>query len=435
MFDQRELLLMTHSRTCRFCSAELNERVLDLGVSPLCQKHVTPARYYEAECFYPLQVWICTSCWLMQLEEMTARDDIFDEAYGYFSSYSDSWLAHAREYVAQVTERFGLDSSDLVVEIASNDGYLLRWFDEKGIPVLGVEPSANVAHAAMNLGIPTEIRFFGRDTAHELLGLHGRPKLMVGNNVLAHVPDINDFVAGIKVLLAPDGVVTMEFPHLQQLIDQNQFDTIYHEHFSYLSFFTVQKIFSSHGLELFDVEELSTHGGSIRIFGRHAGYEALPVMPRVKALLQREFDLGMQTLAYYRDFQDRVISAKSALIEFLLEAKKSGKRVVGYGAPGKGNTLLNYCGIKTDLIEYTVDRSHHKQGNYLPGSRLPVFEPQRIALDKPDYVLILPWNLKKEIAEQMDYIADWGGQFVVPIPTTGVFSPKRQFVIENDDVR
>ncbi len=401
---------------CRFCSEPLEVSVADLGMSPLCQKHVKPSEKQEMERFYPLHAYICTNCWLMQLEEFATPNEIFAEDYAYFSSYSESWLEHAKTYSEVIIDRFGVNSHKLVVEIASNDGYLLQWFQKKGIPVLGVEPSGNVANAARNKGIPTESIFYGRQTALELSMRFGHADLLIGNNVLAHVPDINDFVGGMKIMLKQGGIITMEFPHLQKLIEENQFDTIYHEHFSYLSFSAVDRIFKYHGLTLFDVDELSTHGGSIRIYARHSEDTGFPICSKANELLKRERDLGMETLDYYSDFEEKVKETKRKLLLFLINEKRAGKSIVGYGAPGKGNTLLNYCGIRTDFIDYTVDRSPYKQGNYLPGSRIPIYAPERIRETKPDFVLILPWNLKAEIIGQMDYIREWGGQFVIPIP-------------------
>lgn len=406
---------------CRFCSNELKYSVVNLGMSPLCQKHVKPENANDMEKFYPLHAYVCDQCWLMQLEEFATPDEIFADDYAYFSSYSDSWLEHARKYTDLMVERFGLNADSQVVEIASNDGYLLQWFVEKNIPVLGVEPAANVAEVAREKGIRTEVRFFGTETAKNLAGQYGKANLLLGNNVLAHVPDINDFVGGMKAMLAEGGVITMEFPHLQRLIEENQFDTIYHEHFSYLSFVAVNRIFAHHGITLFDVEELPTHGGSLRIYGRHTEDTSKAVTDRAKELLQRELDLGFETLEYYAAFEEKVKETKRKLLTFLIEAKRAGKTVVGYGAPGKGNTLLNYCGIRTDFLDYTVDRSPHKQGNFLPGTHIPIYAPEKIRETKPDYVLILPWNLKKEISRQMAYISEWGGKFVIPIPETLVF--------------
>ena len=402
--------------TCRFCANELNHTVVDLGMSPLCQKHVKPEDTKKLEKFYPLHAYVCDKCWLMQLEEFASPEEIFDSEYAYFSSYSDSWLQHCKAYTDLMVNRFGLTNKSLAVELASNDGYLLQWFVEKGISVLGVEPTENTAKVAIKKGVRTEVRFFGRATATLLAKEYGKATLLLGNNVLAHVPDINDFVGGMKIMLGEEGVITMEFPHLQRLIEGNQFDTIYHEHFSYLSLVAVNRIFAHHGITLFDVEELPTHGGSIRIYGRHTHDESKPITDNLKNLLERERALGFETIEYYQAFAKKVKETKYKLLEFLIQAKKEGKTIVGYGAPGKGNTLLNYCGIRTDFIEYTVDRNPHKQGNFLPGSRIPIHHPDKIRETKPDYVLILPWNLKKEISQQMAFIADWGGQFVIPIP-------------------
>jgi SAM-dependent methyltransferase len=407
---------------CRFCGSEISQSVVNLGTSPLCQRHIKPEQAHEMEPFYPLHAHICTNCWLMQLDEFASPEEIFAEEYAYFSSYSDSWLRHAERYSDMMTDRFGFHRNSLVMEIASNDGYLLQWFVKKGIPVLGIEPAWNVAEAALEKGVRSEILFFGQNTALDIAAQYGHADLLIGNNVLAHVPDINDFVKGMKMLLASDGVITMEFPHLQRLIEENQFDTIYHEHFSYLSFTAVNRIFSHHGLQLFDVQELPTHGGSLRIFARHKEDASKPVSENVTALLNREQKLGMTTVEFYAAFEEKVKETKRKLLDFLIQVKREGKTVAGYGAPGKGNTLLNYCGIRTDFLDYTVDRSPHKQGNYLPGTRIPVFSPDKIRETRPDFVLILPWNLRKEIMEQMSYIREWGGQFVVPIPEVKVYA-------------
>ena len=373
------------------------------------------------EPFYPLHAYVCDKCFLVQLDEFVSPEVIFgDGAYAYFSSYSDSWLDHVRAYAKLVTERFGLGTHSRVVELASNDGYLLQWFVKQGIPVLGVEPAANTAKVAEERGIRTVVRFFGTETARDLAAQGMHADLLLGNNVLAHVPNLNDFVGGMKILLKPAGVITMEFPHLQRLMEENQFDTIYHEHFSYFSFVTVERVFAAHGLTLFDVEELPTHGGSLRIFARHAADATKPVSQRVASLRAREKALGYENVATYAGFGERVKETKRKLLTFLIEAKRAGKHVVGYGAPGKGNTLLNYCGIRTDFLDYTVDRSPHKQGRFLPGTRIPICHPGRIAETKPDYVVILPWNLKDEIADQMSHVRSWGGRFVVPIPEVTV---------------
>ena len=404
---------------CRFCAQQLKTTFVDLGMSPPCQTHVSPEQLHEAEAFYPLHAYVCDHCYLVQLQEFVSPQNIFSE-YAYFSSYSTSWVEHARRYVDMAIARFGLGSGSKVMEIASNDGYLLQHFVAASVPVLGIEPAANVAKVAVDKGIPTTVRFFGRETAAAIAAEHGRPNLLLGNNVLAHVPDLNDFVAGMKILLAPGGAITMEFPHLERLMAENQFDTIYHEHFSYFSFVSVEKIFAHHGLTMFDVEELPTHGGSLRIYARHAENEALPVGPRVHALRQRELNDGFLTLERYRGFGEQVKATKRKLLQFLIEARAAGKKVVGYGAPGKGNTLLNYCGIRTDFLDFTVDANPYKQGKYTPGTRIPILAPVAIREARPDYVLILPWNLKDEISAAAAYVREWGGRFVVPIPEVRV---------------
>lgn len=405
---------------CRFCGETLRHTFADLGTSPLCQRHVTPARFDHAEAIYPLHVYVCHACFLVQLPAYVAREEIFDAEYAYFSSYSDTMLKHAEAYVQMMTPRFGLDAGSRVVELASNDGYLLQYFKRAGVPVLGIEPTANTAAIAIGNGIPSLTKFFGRDTAREVRAGHGAANLILGNNVLAHVSDINDFVGGMKILLAEGGVVTMEFPQLLHLVEQNYWDTIYHEHFSYLSCTTVEKIFGHHGLVLFDVDEIGTHGGSIRIYARHAEDAGKAVHERVATMRERERRAGHFNLDYYRDYGERVKESKRAILEFLIGAKRAGKHIAAYGAPGKGNTLLNYCGIRTDLIDYTVDRSPHKQGNFLPGTRIPIHAPDKIRETKPDYLFLLPWNLKDEIVRQMADIRGWGGKFVVPIPTVQV---------------
>ena len=408
--------------TCRFCRAPLTRTFADLGTSPLCQEHVTPERFALGEVFYPLHARVCESCLLVQVDDVVPPDEIFGRGdYAYFSSYSESWLHHARVYCEAMQSRFGLGSQSRIVEIASNDGYLLQNFVSAGIPALGIEPASNCADAAREKGVETWVRFFGVETAEYVREEWGRADLLLGNNVLAHVPDLNDFVAGMKILLSEAGVITMEFPHLQRLAEQNQFDTIYHEHFSYLSFATVQRVFAAHGLTLFDVEELPTHGGSIRIYAQHAEYAARSIEASVAAMLQQESSAGMDTLVWYTRFGDQVAQTKRGILAFLIDAKARGRRVVGYGAPGKGNTLLNYCGIGTDMIDYTVDRSPHKQGNFLPGSRIPILAPEEIFKTQPDYLFILPWNLRAEIMDQMSGIREWGGQFVVPIPEIEVW--------------
>jgi SAM-dependent methyltransferase len=388
-------------------------------MTPISNAFLKADELNRMEPFYPLHAYVCGTCFLVQLEEFESPQKIFGDNYAYFSSYSDSWLDHARRYTEQMIGRFGFGPKSQVIEIASNDGYLLQYFKQKGVPVLGIEPAKNVAEAAVAKGIPTLTRFFGVKTARELVAQGTRADLLLGNNVLAHVPDLNDFVAGIKVILKPDGVITMEFPHLQHLIEENQFDTIYHEHFSYFSFLAAQRVFERHGLQIFDVEEIPTHGGSLRIYGRHAGQGSEPG-ERVKELVARERRLKFEDLETYRAFSSRVQETKRQLLEFLISVKRAGKKVVGYGAPAKGNTLLNYCGIRSDFLEFTVDRSPHKQNTFLPGTHIPVHAPERIDEVKPDYVLILPWNIKDEIVKQMAHIRSWGGKFVVPIPKVKV---------------
>ncbi len=404
---------------CRFCHEPLRETFVDLGLSPLCETYIEVTRLSAPESFYPLHCFVCEKCFLVQLPEHVGSSEIFEE-YAYFSSYSDSWLAHARTYVDQITERVGLSRQSSVVEIASNDGYLLQYFVAKGIPVLGIEPARNVAQVAIGKGIPTITSFFGRRLARELASGGKQADLLLGNNVLAHVPDINDFVAGLKLLLKPDGVITMEFPHLVRLVEETQFDTIYHEHFSYLSFTTVEQIFATHGLLIFDVEELPTHGGSLRIYAAHIDDASKSVSPNVAALRIREKEWGVTQLEPYRAFGIKVEATKHKILQFLMEEKAKGKSIAGYGAPGKGNTLLNYCGIRTDLLDYTVDRNPYKQGRYTPGTRIPIFPLERIRETKPDYLFLLPWNLKDEIIAQNSFIRDWGGRFVVPIPEVEV---------------
>ena len=406
--------------SCRFCHAPLSHTVVDLGMSPLCESFLSRAQLNQMEPFYPLHVYVCERCFLVQVEQYVAPDHIFTE-YAYFSSYSDSWLRHARSYVDMITARLSLGREHHVVELGSNDGYLLQYFVARGIPVLGVEPARNVADVALAKGVPTISRLFGRETARDLVADGRGADLIAGNNVLAQVPDINDFVAGIAILLKPDGVVTIEFPHLQRLMDENQFDTIYHEHFSYFSFSTAERIFAAHGLTLFDVEELPTHGGSLRIYARHAADGSRPVSERAQALRAREDAAGFNKLERYASFTEQVHETKRRLLDFLIDARREGKSVVGYGAPGKGNTLLNYCGIRTDFLDYTVDRNPYKHGKYTPGTHIPIHPPERIAETRPDFVLILPWNLKDEIMEQMAGIRAWGGRFVVPIPDVKVY--------------
>jgi len=406
-------------RGCLSCGAALHHTFVDLGMSPLCESYVPKERLDQVEAFYPLHVYVCDQCFLVQLEQYVSPEAIFTE-YAYFSSYADSWVEHMRRYADMITERLSLTRDSLVVEVASNDGYLLQHFVKKGIPVLGVEPAANVARVATSKGIPTLVRFFGEQTAREMVAGGLRADLICGANVLAQVPQPNDFVKGLQLLLKPGGVVTIEFPHLLRLMAENQFDTIYHEHFSYFSFLSAERIFAAQGLTVFDVEELPTHGGSLRLYARHAEETARPVTSRARELKRREIEAGVLRLETYARFGEQVRETKRRLLEFLIEVKRHGKTVVGYGAPGKGNTLLNYCGIRTDFIDFTVDRSPYKQGKFLPGTRIPIHHPDRIRETKPDYVLILPWNFKDEIVEQMAFIREWGGRFVVPIPEASI---------------
>lgn len=405
---------------CRFCSAPVSNVFVDLGSSPLANSYLTREQSWQPEPFYPLKAYVCERCFLVQLGVQQSPEHIFSD-YAYFSSFTDSWVEHAREYVGQIVERLALNAASTVIEIASNDGYLLQHFVERRIPVLGIEPAANVAASAVAKGIPTRIAFFGEELARQLVAEGTRADLIVANNVLAHVPALNDFVAGIALLLNQRGVATLEFPHLLRLMAESQFDTIYHEHFSYFSFTTVNAVFAAHGLTLFDVAELSTHGGSLRIFARHADDHTRPVTPAVSALLARETAAGLRSLATYAAFGEQVREIKRQLLQFLIDARRRGQAVVGYGAPAKGNTLLNYCGVRTDFLDFTVDRSPHKQGLFLPGTHLPVYAPEAIVETKPAYVLILPWNVKEEVMQQMAHIRAWGGQFVVPIPAVKVY--------------
>lgn len=405
---------------CRFCGAPLTRNFVDLGMSPLCESYVSADKVNGMEAFYPLHVYVCEQCYLVQLEAYVSPEDIFTE-YAYFSSYADTWLKHAKTYTDHMVERFGLNQHSHVVEIASNDGYLLQYFVEKKIPCLGVEPAANVAKVAIEKGVPTLVEFFGVECAKRMAARGEQADLIAGNNVLAQVPDLNDFVAGMKILLKPGGVITIEFPHLMRLAAENQFDTIYHEHFSYFSFITSEKIFSAHGLTLFDVEELPTHGGSLRIYARHTEDETKAISERVLELRAREQAAGLDTMAYYAAFEEQVKETKRKLLDFLIRARREGKTIAGYGAPGKGNTMLNYCGVRTDFVDYTVDRNPYKQGKFLPGTHIPIFAPEKIRETKPDYVLILPWNFKEEIMAQNAFIREWGGKFVVPIPEVKVY--------------
>jgi SAM-dependent methyltransferase len=406
---------------CRLCGDPLRRTFVDLGMSPLCESYLSVEKLNQMEPFYPLHVFVCEQCYLVQLLEYVAPEDIFTD-YAYFSSYSDSWLQHAKEYVDMVTDRLNLGSESLVVELASNDGYLLQYFVQKSIPVLGIDPAANVAQTAIQKGVPTLVRFFGEKTAREIVAEGRQADLLLGNNVLAHVPALNDFVGGMKILLKPGGVITMEFPHLLRLMEENQFDTIYHEHFTYFSFLTAERTFARHGLTVFDVEEIPTHGGSLRVYARHAEDSIKRISSQVIALRTKEEKLGFGRLETYEAFGGQVMETKRKLLEFLITARRNGKSIAGYGAPGKGNTLLNYCGIRTDFIDYTVDRNPYKHGKFLPGTHIPIFPPERIRETRPDYILILPWNLKEEIVAQLAYVREWGGKIVVPIPEAEVIS-------------
>jgi len=407
-------------KPCRFCGANLRQTFVDLGMSPLCQTCPTPADLNRGEVYYPLKVYVCEQCFLVQLDQFESPENIFSE-YAYFSSYSDSWLNHAKAYCDKMITRLGLNEQSFVVEVASNDGYLLQYFVERKIPVLGIEPAANVAKAAVEKGVPTLTKFFGAELARELAAEGRCADLIIGNNVLAQVPQLNDFVEGLKILLKPEGLLTLEFPHLQRLIERNEFDTIYHEHFSYFSLITTVRILEAHGLKVFDVDELTTHGGSLRVFASRAENQTRAIQTSVGRVIAEEERAGLASAGGYENFSRQVKQTKSALVEFLLAAARDGKKVAGYGAPGKSATLLHYCGIGKDWIEYTVDRSPYKQGRFLPGSRIPIYHPDRIRETQPDYVVILPWNLKDEIMEQMQFIREWGGRFVVPIPEVAIY--------------
>jgi SAM-dependent methyltransferase len=400
---------------CRFCGAVLQHTFVDLGMSPLCESFVSQDQLNQMEAFYPLHVYVCDQCFLVQLEEYVSPEHIFSE-YAYFSSYSDTMLKHAETYTNKMIQKFELNRDSRVVEVASNDGYLLQYFVQKGIPALGIEPAGNVARAAMEKGVPTIVDFFGSRMAQKLADEGKQADLIIGNNVLAQVPELNDFVDGMKRLLKQRGLITIEFPHLIHLVEENQFDTIYHEHFSYFSFTSAEKIFAAHGLTLFDVEEISMHGGSLRIYARHTEDHSKSISEQVVAMKKREQEAGLLSLEYYRFFEDKVKETKRKLLEFLIRAKRDGKTIAGYGAPGKGNTLLNYCGIRTDFVDYVVDRNPYKHGRFLPGTHIPIFPPDKLRETQPDIIMILPWNLKDEIMDQISYIREWGGRFLVPIP-------------------
>ncbi|MGA2071892.1 MAG: class I SAM-dependent methyltransferase [Terriglobia bacterium] len=403
------------ARTCRFCGAGLERTFVDLGMSPLCETYPSVDDLDRGEVYYPLHAYLCDRCFLVQLGEYQTPENIFSN-YPYFSSYSDSWLKHAEKYCAKMMAELNLSAQSFVVEVASNDGYLLQYFVQQQVPVLGIEPAANVARVAVEKGVPTLVEFFGTRLATQLASEGRRADVVAGNNVLAQVPDLNDFVAGLRILLKPDGVVTLEFPHLLQLIERNEFDTIYHEHFSYFSMLTTARILEAHGLRVIDVEELATHGGSLRVYACRSESQKYDVKQSVSDLIAEEEKAGLASPEGYNEFARKVKETKLALVDFLITAARQGKSVAGYGAPGKSATLLHYCGIGKDLIQFTVDRSPYKQGRFLPGSRIPISHPDRIREAKPDYLIILPWNLKDEIMGQMEFIRDWGGRFVVPIP-------------------
>lgn len=407
---------------CRFCGETLTQEFIDMVNAPPSNAFLTKEQLVEPEVFYPFRLYVCDSCFLVQIDEYKKSSDIFDSKYVYFSSYSRTWLAHAKQYAIKMIEKYGYNQNSRIIEIASNDGYLLQYFNERGIPAIGIDPAEGTAIEARKKGIETIVDFFGRRLAKSLADQGKKADLLIGNNVLAHVPDLNDFVAGLKIILKPAGIITMEFPHLMQIVDNCQFDTIYHEHFSYLSFMTVRSIFNHHGLEIFDVEEIQTHGGSLRIFARHADDTARTISENVNTLLEKEIVKGLNAKAYYRDFQEKADRIKYDLLAFLIEQKKNGRKTVAYGAAAKGNTLLNYCGIKKDLIAFVADASPYKQGKYLPGSHIPVLNEEAIKNSKPDFVLILPWNIKEEIMSQIDYIRAWEGKFIVPIPHVAVIS-------------
>ncbi len=406
---------------CRFCNAEISHLFVDLGMSPLANSFLSSDALNKMEPFYPLCTFVCKECLLVQLEEFESPEHIFSN-YAYFSSYSQTWLKHIEVFVDMTITKFRLNHNSRVVEIASNDGYLLQHFKKKNIPILGIEPADNVAKVAIEKGIPTIINFFGSDTAKELVSSDKQADLLIAVNVMPHVPNLNDFIDGMKILTKPNGIIAVQFSaYVLQLIQQNEFDTIYHEHFSYFSLLSLQKIFASHGLVIFDVEELSIHGGSLRIYARHAENNTFPVSQNTNNILQKEKTLGLDRMSTYTNFQRQVNTAKLNIWNFFINAKKSGKKIVCYGAPAKGNTLLNYCGIGHDIIDYTVDISPHKQGKYLPGTHIPIMTPEKVSQSKPDYLVILAWNLKEEIMNQMSHIRDWGGKFVVLIPEVKIY--------------
>ncbi|HXT89548.1 MAG TPA: class I SAM-dependent methyltransferase [Trebonia sp.] len=411
---------MSSKHQCRLCGAELTRTFVDLGMSPLCESYIPEEALDEAESFYPLHVRLCEACLLVQLPAYVSGESIFSD-YAYFSSYSDSWVAHAKRYADAMTERLKLNPESLVTEVASNDGYLLQHFQAAGVPVLGVEPAANVAEAARARGIRTEVRFLGAESGLQIAQRYGRADLVAGNNVFAHVPGIHGFAAGLRALVKDEGTVTLEFPHLLRLIERRQYDTIYHEHFSYLSLLTSTRALATAGLRVVDVEELGTHGGSLRVYARPEENGDEPT-ERVKAVLTAEESAGLHTVAGHEGFAPAVLKIKSDLLGFLLTAAREGRSVAGYGAPGKGNTLLNHCGIRSDLLSYTVDRSPFKQGKFLPGTHISIYSPERLAQTKPDYILVLPWNLRDEISQQLSYVGSWGGKLVFPIPELEIVS-------------
>ncbi|MGD0123939.1 MAG: class I SAM-dependent methyltransferase [Terriglobia bacterium] len=408
------------AKSCRFCGAELKLTFVDLGMSPLCETYPSTHDFERGEVYYPLHVQLCERCLLVQLGEYQSRENIFTE-YPYFSSYSDSWLQHAQSYCDKMVAELGLTQQSFVIEVASNDGYLLQNFVRRQVPVLGIEPAANVAKVAVEKGVPTLVEFFGERAAKDLAAGGRTADLVAGNNVLAQVPDLNDFVEGLRVILKPEGVLTLEFPHLLRLIERNEFDTIYHEHFSYFSLLTTQRILEAHGLKVFHVEELSTHGGSLRVYACRAESLKHEIRPSVGDVIAEETRAGLASADGYTRFAQKVKETKLALVEFLIGAARLGKSVAGYGAPGKSATLLHYCGIGKDLIQFTVDRSPYKQGRFLPGSHIPIYHPDRIREAKPDYVIILPWNLKDEIMAQLEFVREWGARFVVPIPELQIY--------------
>ena len=406
--------------SCRFCGTALEDRVVDLGMSPLCESFLAAEQLDRMEPFYPLHVWVCRKCFLVQLNQYVKEEEIFTE-YAYFSSFSTAWLAHAKDYVEKMIARLGLGPNSLVVELASNDGYLLQYFVQNGVPALGIEPAANVAKVAREQrGVDTDVSFFSEEKGKSMRAAGKMADLVLGNNVLAQVPDLNSFVSGIPQILKPNGTVTIEFPHLLRLFEENQFDTIYHEHFCYFSLISAEAIFAKHGLTIFDVDELWTHGGSLRIYARHSADTSRPVSESVLALRKREEDAGYKRIETYTRFEEAVRTTKQKLLKLLIEAKAQGKRIVGYGAPGKGNTLLNYCGIRTDFIDFTVDRNPYKQGKFLPGTHIPILAPEKLDEARPDYIFILPWNFKDEIMKQLAHSREWGARFIVPIPEATV---------------